>query len=468
MPNEKDPLLPVSILDHQTSGSNDNHTYDNAPDDDSSSNTHNGGALATLVEGATTFVEDAADALQTVQDNVMDEIHEVQEAFADETMEEHNDTSYFLEMSMARAWSILPSDVPDMQNAVDKVLGPVDHDVSSPTHTTTDDSGDKQEGTSAASNIPLHAYLLLALAVVALSSIGPMLHLQQDCSPTMKIYWRRSGTAMFLLPLCIVDSCAQGSLPRLTMPQIATFCVAAACYATMTNGFVVAIEYTTVGNAVILVNCQAILFLVGRALVGEHILLLEGIGASTAFLGAVLCSRDGNSATTETTNSGLWGDALALVAGIGGAGYLIFAKAARQHVTLYTFMFLVMAVGSTFTLLFQTIILKETVTFDRNIHHGVWGWMNFEADRLPLEVSMVLICNLMGSVGYIRAMQHFDPLVVSTAGLMEPVIATLMVFALGIGGLPGWMGWMGNALVAAGTLAVIYPTNGQAKKDASH
>lgn len=74
----------------------------------------------------------------------------------------------------------------------------------------------------------------------------------------------------------------------------------------------------------------------------------------------------------------------------------------------------------------------------------------------------------MGSVGYIRAMQHFDPLVVSTAGLMEPVIATLIVFALGIGALPGWMGWIGNVLVAGGTLAVIYPSSGQEKKDAGH
>eukprot|EP00977_Amphora_coffeiformis_P015896 scaffold4786_cov198-Amphora_coffeaeformis.AAC.8 len=451
MSNEKDPLLPVSIVDHQVGSDDNDHHHRHGENDNHhhrrSSSYGGRRVLATLMEGAT-------DALHTVQDGVKDEIAEVQTAFADETMEENNESSYFLEMSLARAWSILPSDVPDVQNAVDKVLGVVD------APTPTDDNGKQGGGANTASKIPLHAYLLLALAVVSLSSIGPMLDLQQECSPIMKIYWRMSGTAMFLFPLCCVDLFQQGGLPRLTLPQFTTFCLAAACYATMSNGFVVAIEYTAVGNAVILANGQAVLFLIGRA---EHISLLEGAGASTAFLGAVLCSRDGSSDSSGSI-SGLFGDALALVAGIGGAGYLIFAKAARQHVTLYTFMFLVMAVGSTFTLLFQTMILKETVTLDCNVHHGVWGWMNLAADRLPLEVSMVLICNIFGSVGYIRAMQHFDPLVVSTAGLMEPVIATLLVFVMGIGGLPGWMGWMGNALVAAGTLAVIYPTNEQAKK----
>lgn len=120
--------------------------------------------------------------------------------------------------------------------------------------------------------------------------------------------------------------------------------------------------------------------MIGRALVGESIRLLEGTGASAAFLGAVLCSRDKSSDGSGDDASGdpligLYGDFLALIAGIGGAWYLLFAKAARSHVSLYTFMFLVMAVGSTFTLLFQMFILEEHVTFDRHIHHGVWGWM---------------------------------------------------------------------------------------------
>jgi hypothetical protein len=35
--------------------------------------------------------------------------------------------------------------------------------------------------------------------------------------------------------------------------------------------------------------------------------------------------------------------------------------------------------------------------------------------------------------------------------------ATMIAFALGVGELPGTMGWIGNGLVAIGTLAVVYP-----------
>lgn len=56
-------------------------------------------------------------------------------------------------------------------------------------------------------------------------------------------------------------------------------------------------------------------------------------------------------------------------------------------------------------------------------------------------------------------MQYFDNLVISVAVLMQPVAAEFMAFAFGVATLPGWMGWLGNALVAGGTFAVVYPSN---------
>jgi hypothetical protein len=112
-------------------------------------------------------------------------------------------------------------------------------------------------------------------------------------------------------------------------------------------------------------------------------------------------------------------------------------------------------------LLLQIVVLNETVTWDRDPNHGVWGFLVVgEADRLPLEVTMVVVCNLLGTMGYVRAMQYFDNLVISSATLLEPVVAEFMACFAGVGMLPGWQGWLGNALVALGTFAVIYKTNG--------
>ena len=107
-------------------------------------------------------------------------------------------------------------------------------------------------------------------------------------------------------------------------------------------------------------------------------------------------------------------------------------------------------------LIFQIFVLGDVVTFDLHPSHGLWGWMLFDSDRLPLELAMVLVCNCFGTMGYVRAMQYFDSLVISSAALAEPVVAELIAFGFGVGSLPGFQGWVGNFLVALGTFGVIF------------
>lgn len=45
--------------------------------------------------------------------------------------------------------------------------------------------------------------------------------------------------------------------------------------------------------------------------------------------------------------------------------------------------------------------------------------------------------------------------------LVEPVVAALTAVLMGVGVLPGLEGWIGNVLVGAGTIAVLYPTTKQ-------
>lgn len=75
---------------------------------------------------------------------------------------------------------------------------------------------------------------------------------------------------------------------------------------------------------------------------------------------------------------------------------------------------------------------------------------------------------MFGALGYARAMQYFENLVISVAALMEPVVAEFLAFAFSVGFLPGWTGWLGNALVALGTLAVIAPSSTRGKKSMDH
>lgn len=178
-------------------------------------------------------------------------------------------------------------------------------------------------------------------------------------------------------------------------------------------------------------------------------------------------------------------------------GYLVFAKTLREHVpNVFVFMFMVMLGGSCCVLLYLWIS-GEVFTFDRDISTGLWGWMNLRSDRLPLELWMVCICNLMGAMGYVRSMQYFDNLIIAVATLMEPgisialefafltsgkskahivflwfethtVVASFMAYCLKVGLLPSWSGWIGNFLVVVGTACVIYPNSGGKSAAGAH
>eukprot|EP00429_Kryptoperidinium_foliaceum_P049431 CAMPEP_0176124172 /NCGR_PEP_ID=MMETSP0120_2-20121206/62596_1 /TAXON_ID=160619 /ORGANISM="Kryptoperidinium foliaceum, Strain CCMP 1326" /LENGTH=469 /DNA_ID=CAMNT_0017458925 /DNA_START=206 /DNA_END=1612 /DNA_ORIENTATION=+ len=378
--------------------------------------------------------DEAADG--TFVDNVVEQCYEVAEAAIEEFHGADEGERHYLETGLTRNCSVLPSDVMDAvacgKQKQPPWKHPSDYDLESYS------SGDGVDGELGSTQVPAKAYFLLASAVVSLSSIAPLLDLQTGTSPTMKIVWRQAATAMLFFPFASWEI-YQNGWPRLSIPQWMTFMVSTSSYAIFSVTFVIALGYTSVGNVVILSNTMSLILLIGKLFVGDPVSLLECMGAMVAFGGAYLCSRD--SASHHGTSNALYGDVLAIASAIGGVGYLVFAKASRQHIPMMTFMFLTMAVGDVLLVGFQLWILNETVTFDRDKSHGLWGFLTMQPDRLPLEFTMAFVCNCLGTMGYIRSMQYFDNLVISSATLLEPVVAEFMACALGVGRLPGIHGW---------------------------
>jgi len=390
-----------------------------------------------VVEAAVTVehvVEDIAEELQTTFVEI------VAPDLGDEEELPAEDEAF--SMQLTRGTSILPSDIAQAAAAFDDAMKHPE---------------DEEEAFSVAdTSIPISAYFMLASAVVGLSSIGPLLDLQDGVSGTLKIIWRTQATALMLLPFAIYGIREEG-IPTLTAAQIIILVAASACYASMCIFFAWSLDFTTVGNAVILSNCQAILLLIGKAAMGEVVSLKEGVGAVIAFSGAIFCSRDSAETTDSTMTGGLTivGDLYALLSAVAGVLYLITAKTVRPYINLYFFMFVVMSLGTLCGIGFAFLNGSE-ITFDRHIDHGVFGWMHLHTNRFPVEVIMVVACNILGAMGYVRCMVHFSTVIIAVATLLEPVVAEVTAVLLGVGVLPGWMGWLGNVLVLFGTLTVVY------------
>jgi len=351
------------------------------------------------------------DAIAEEYEVFAEEVHDVAETFVEELQEKDDGESVFFEMGLTRDLSILPSDMVDLANqqkeattaaaAADEQermqqlpLTSMDDDSLKPV---------KPDASIESQSIPLHAYLTLLSAVIALSSLGPTLGMQGGVEPTMKIYWRMTGTYMALFPFAFRTVLKKGFPKINNSSQLCTFFFAACCYAVMCVAFAIALQYTSVGNAVIFANSQALLLLVGKFFVGNKVSWMEGIGALVAFCGGILCTLDASSESSAVSESNAqgwagWGDVFALISAIGGVGYLVFAKSVRpQFPDVFTFMFAIMFCASIVTALYM-ILSGQDVSFSREIHNGLWGFLNVRLDRLPLELVMVFVCNMTGSM----------------------------------------------------------------------
>jgi drug/metabolite transporter (DMT)-like permease len=92
-----------------------------------------------------------------------------------------------------------------------------------------------------------------------------------------------------LFPFAVYHFRKEG-MPKLSLGQWLTFFAAIVCYSSQCTLYVKSLEYTTPGNATIYANSQALLLILGKALVGEHVQWMEAFGAIVAFGGAGLVS----------------------------------------------------------------------------------------------------------------------------------------------------------------------------------
>ena len=417
--------------------------------------------------------------IQDFEHDARDQLSQAKDALVEEMVDLDNGTSpYFMDMSLMRSMSVLPEDLTEFVNEtvylqdIRELVTDDDQDGGEGIETTLletpGDSGKVAETSAASVGL---AYGSLLLAVVAVSSNGTALHLLKGVAPALKLYWRMTVTASILAIFALKSLVWNKTRMDLTFSQWVTLGLATVAFTAHTLLLFTALEYTTVGNAIIYGNSQALLLIVGKALVGEPVTWGEGLGVVTAVIGALLCSLDSEESASDdphhTVAQARWGDAMALLSAVAGVAYLTLAKTVRHYVPVTLFMFLVMWLGSFLVLAF--LLLSGTlVTWDRHVHTGLWGWMTLEGDHLWILLHIALVCNLLGTMGFVRAMAFFDTIIIAVATLLEPMMASVIAYIFHVGLLPGWLGYLGNALVTMGTVAVVLSSVGKSDSSDMH
>lgn len=305
-------------------------------------------------------------------------------------------------------------------------------------------------------SVPVVGYAILLSALLALSSLGAALKLQgPGVTPTMKAYWRMVATAVTLIPAA-VRALRRDGLPPLKARQVREFALCAAGYSTMTGAFAVSLSMSSTAETFILGNVGGLVIIAWKLISRKPVLTGEGLGAAIGFLGGVVCADDDPSSDEALGEHyhPIKGGIIAFLASCGLSVYLSLAKDLRPHMDLFLFMTCVMTMASFYLLLFM-FLRGEEMSLSNHHEHGLWGWTNLSRDRLPIEIHLAVVCNLIGTTGYVACMKYFDPVVVSTVMLMEPLMATLMGAAAGVDQIPGLQTWVGGAIVTVGSLLVI-------------
>ena len=430
---ERDTLLPLpKVSSKYDSNKPGRHTRNRSISMDE------GIGILRLRQHANSVRQTISASVRPIADSIRDgalgaEFGNIKDALGDHLHEADNDEDFFLEMNLTKNLSILP-DKRAIMGAVEEMRDALHLSRRPPTVEVEEEEEEGvgveetplKEGEPA--HIPLSAYLTLGSAVAALSSIGPFLAAQKDVDAEMKIVWRFQGTALLLAPFAIRELVVTG-IPPLSIAQWGTFLLAAASYSVLCVAFAMSINYTTVANATILTNSQSILLVAGKMLVGHRVVFLEAFGVFVAFTGAILAGKEAADAedTDESALLSLWGDALGIISSIGGIGYIVLGKSLRSTMPVLLFMVLNMAVASILILLFMLANGKD-ISLDRHVNHGIWGWMNLQPDRLPLELATVFVCNVLGTMGYVRAFKYFSSLIIAVSSVSNVLEASQLSF----------------------------------------
>lgn len=384
-------------------------------------------------------LETMSQGLDSLRQGIEGEVHHLQDAWKQELRDAAQ--TYFLDMSMTRSLSVVPDEI---ETFFHETVGSPSVEIL-PT---------SEESESFRPSPGLGPYFGLLAAIVAVSSNSSALALLEGVSPPLKYFWRTTAVSILLAPLAARHIWKYG-LSRLVQVRLYTLGAAVICFVGAALAFVTALQYTSVGIAVNFANSQALLMILGKLVTGQHVHWMEASGVVVAFVGGMLCSLDTSHESEAERSHGWYGESLAMISGIFGVGYLTTAKAIRSDLPVTVFMFLVMSGGALLIFIFMTVTRCE-YHFSNDPYTGLYGWLTMSENRFIIMLYIALVCNLIGTMGFVRAMKHLDNLVIAVATLLEPAVATILAYWIVGANLPGPFGWLGNLLIIAGTFAVVY------------
>ena len=306
---------------------------------------------------------------------------------------------------------------------------------------------------------PMHAWLILAVAVLAVSSAGTVFLMLEEVGPLLKAAWRLQATALVLLPLFIwqmrsVEFSWDRSVIWITLGS-------GVCLWIHFGAWVWSLDHTSLTHSLLFVTAHPLVIVGAMAALRIAPHRLEVWGALLGVTGAIIAVQDAG--TGRVT---LVGDAAAFLGALAIVGYLAAGRVLRSErgMPLFLYAFPVTVVGA--FLLTVHAMFSEGAGLDQAVaSSAVFGW--WDAAFLGLVAYLALGPGLAGHTGINASLRWLPPIVISVSVVLEPLLGGILGWMLGVEAVPNIWTWVGGPFMIAGTACAILGSHHRLTQESS-
>lgn len=268
---------------------------------------------------------------------------------------------------------------------------------------------------------PKLAWGILGIALLGVSSGGPLLASMPEVPPFLRASWRLWATSIVLAPGLYVQRAwffEQG----LDLRSAAMVLMSGIALAVHFAAWTWSLDHTSLAHSLLFVTSHPIVIVTAMVIVQRKFDMVLVSGAMIGFLGAALALLDA-SPTGDVTYAG---DAAAFVGAVAGAAYLGAGRLLRStgKMPLFVYAFPVTFI-SAFILSLISVWLE---TPPDSISSHPLGWLG-PSYFLPVS-ALALGAGLLGHTGLNASLRWMPPIIVSVALLFEPILGTAIGYVI--------------------------------------
>ena len=274
---------------------------------------------------------------------------------------------------------------------------------------------------------PVYAYVLLGIALFAVSSAGAVLQQMGEVPPLLRASWRMQGTSLVLLP-GFVYQWYRMDRSTLTRDDWLLMLASSAFLALHFGSWIWSLDNTSLVHSLLFVTSHPLVVVALMPILGTAVRRGHVTGALVGFVGAAITLGDVSGSDGVT----LWGDIAAFFGAVTVVGYLFIGRHLRskRSIPVFVYAFPVTLLAG-MMLAASSIGIEGTSLTGSVAESSMLGWG--EAAWIPWVAYLSLGPGLCGHTGINTILRWIPPIIVSITLLFEPVI----------GGLIGWL-WTGE------------------------